>query len=437
MSNESKEPKKLFIFEDEKYKDFYPITLLRPFYFLRPGIRPLYKVISNNFAGYNTNLFCREKLGGLISEQTEVPVNKSDFSNTAVTILINGRLRADPSLFLALQEADTDVLVLSKGELVGAKIFGGLSSEEIDLLKKMDFDALIDKLKKRAKVMEIETSFYNYLWDVVNDIERAIDDDVAYLKKGPDFNDSFITGGSKDISMAFPGVVFINGENIKISRDAQILPGAVLNGSDGPIYIDREVFIEPHTYLIGPVYVGPESRLVGGKITGCSIGPVCRVGGEVEESIIQGYSNKYHAGFLGHAYVGEWVNFGAMTTNSDLRNDYKNVKVSINGELIDTGFLKIGSFIGDFTKTAIGTLLNTGINIGIACNILGNGLVAEKEIPSFTWYAAGRQHEYKIPKALETIKKSMARRRVELNQPMKDNLEEIFNNRLNRENKIE
>ena len=123
-----------------------------------------------------------------------------------------------------------------------------------------------------------------------------------------------------------------------------------------------------------------------------------------------------------------------MTTNSDLRNDYKNVKVSVNGEIIDTGCLKIGSFIGDFTKTAIGTLLNTGINIGIACNILGNGLVAEKEIPSFTWFVAGRKHEYRLSKALVTIEKSMSRRKIKLNQSLKGYLEDISINRLGREN---
>lgn len=427
--------KELFIFEDNQNVNFYPLTLLRPAYFLRPGIRYLFEVISNNFDGYNTNLYCRKNLDGLISKQTNNQVNRIDFSDADETVLVNGRLRPDKNLFEALKKADTDVLVLSKGELVGAKIFGGLPADEIDLLVNTNIDGLIDSLKKRTAVMEIEIGFYNYLWDVVNDVERAIENDVTYLKKNPVISESFILGSSKDISMAFPGVVFINGENIIISRDAQILPGAVLNGSDGPICIDSQVFIEPHTYLIGPVYVGPQSILVGGKITGCSIGPVCRVGGEVEESIIQGYSNKYHAGFLGHAYVGEWVNFGAMTTNSDLRNDYKNVKVSVNGEIIDTGYLKVGSFIGDYTKTAIGTLLNTGINIGLACNILGNGLVADKEIPSFTWYAAGRMHEYRLSKALETIEKSMARRKVELSQPLKDNLEEASQNRLNQINR--
>ncbi|MCP4706706.1 MAG: hypothetical protein GY865_19080 [candidate division Zixibacteria bacterium] len=434
MPNGSKE---LFVFEDNQYVNFNPLTLLRPIYFLRPGIRSLYEVISDNFPEYNTNLFCRENLSGLVVENTSCSVNKTKFPEIAETILINGRLKANRNLFEALQKADTDVLILSKGELVGAKIFGGLTEDEMSLLVKMSFDELIEKMKKRAEVMEIEIGFYNYLWDIVNDIERAIENDVTYLKNSKKFSESFITGAGKDISMAFPGVVFINGENIMISRDARILPGAVLNGSDGPIFIDNDVFIEPHTYLIGPVYVGPKSILVGGKITGCSIGPVCRVGGEVEESVIQGYSNKYHAGFLGHAYVGEWVNFGAMTTNSDLRNDYKNVKVSINGEVIDTGFLKIGSFIGDFTKTAIGTLLNTGINIGIACNILGKGLVVDKEIPSFTWYAEGRMHEYRLSKALVTIEKSMTRRKVELGQPMKDNLELISNRRLVHDNKNE
>jgi len=430
-------PQELFIFEDNRFVNFYPITLLRPAYFLRPGIRYLYETMANSFAEYNTNLFCRKKLCGLVSEKTACPVNKTVFPNTEGTVLLNGRLRPEPNLFAALHKADANVLILSKGELVGAKIFGALSLEEIGFLIEMNFDGLINKLKDRAEVMEIEIGFYNYLWDLVDDIDRAVGDDVSYLKKSQDISESFIIGSGKDISMAFPGVVFINGENILISRDARILPGVVLNGSDGPIYIDSEVFVEPHTYLIGPVYVGPKSRLVGGKITGCSIGPVCRIGGEVEESIIQGYSNKYHAGFLGHAYVGEWVNFGAITTNSDLRNDYKNVRASVHGEIIDTGRLKVGSFIGDFTKTAIGTLLNTGINIGIACNILGNGLVAEKEIPSFTWYSSGRKHEYKIPKALETMEKSMVRRGIKLSQPLKDNLQEIFRNRLNHESNSE
>ena len=137
--------------------------------------------------------------------------------------------------------------------------------------------------------------------------------------------------------------------------------------------------------------MGAKSILLGAKCReGNSIGPVCRVGGEVEESIIQGYSNKYHDGFLGHAYVGEWVNLGALTTNSDLKNDYGNVEVMMPGKRpIDTGSTKVGSLIGDHTKTSIGTLLNTGSYVGAMTLIMATGKPLPKTIPSFAWFIEG------------------------------------------------
>jgi hypothetical protein len=117
---------------------------------------------------------------------------------------------------------------------------------------------------------------------------------------------------------------------------------------------------------------------------------MCRIGGEVEESIIQGYSNKYHDGFLGHAYVGQWVNLGALTTNSDLKNDYTAVSVILDGrEGIDTGSTKVGSLIGDHTKTSIGTLLNTGAYVGAMTVIAATGKPLPKFIPSFAWFLEG------------------------------------------------
>ena len=117
---------------------------------------------------------------------------------------------------------------------------------------------------------------------------------------------------------------------------------------------------------------------------------MCRVGGEVEESIIQGYSNKYHDGFLGHAYVGEWVNLGALTTNSDLKNDYSNVSMVLDGRTpISTGSTKVGSLIGDHAKTSIGTLLNTGAYVGAMTVIVATGKPLPKFIPSFAWFMEG------------------------------------------------
>ena len=166
------------------------------------------------------------------------------------------------------------------------------------------------------------------------------------------FSDHAAVWGSKD--------------QVYVAPTAEVQPFVCIDTTGGPVTIDEGAVINPQTRIEGPAYIGPKSMIVGGKIReGCSFGPVCRVGGEVEESIIHGYSNKYHDGFLGHAYVGEWVNLGALTTNSDLKNDYGSVSVTLDGRNpINTGSTKVGSLIGDHTKTSIGTLFNTGSYVG-------------------------------------------------------------------------
>jgi hypothetical protein len=169
--------------------------------------------------------------------------------------------------------------------------------------------------------------------------------------------------------------------------------------------------------------------LLGAKCReGNSIGPVCRIGGEVEESIIQGYSNKYHDGFLGHAYVGEWVNLGALTTNSDLKNDYSDVSVMLDGKhAIDTGSRKVGSLIGDHTKTSIGTLLNTGSYVGAMTLIAGTGKPLPKFIPSFAWFLEGVVTKgFGKRKLFETAGIAMGRRGFEWTPALETMWEEIF-----------
>jgi hypothetical protein len=157
-----------------------------------------------------------------------------------------------------------------------------------------------------------------------------------------------------------------------------------------------------------------DTLIDGAKIrAGCSIGPVCKVGGEVEESIFHSYSNKHHDGFLGHAYVGEWVNLGALTTNSDLKNDYGNVQVTLPGKRpIDTGSTKVGSLIGDHTKTSIGTLLNTGSYVGAMGLLLATGKPLAKFIPSFAWLVDGLVTKgFGKAKLYETAAIAMGRRK--------------------------
>ena len=188
----------------------------------------------------------------------------------------------------------------------------------------------------------------------------------------------------------------------------------VIDAEHGPVYLDEGVEVHPFTRIEGPCYVGRNSILLGCKCReGNSIGPMCRVGGEVEESIIHGYSNKYHDGFLGHAYVGQWVNLGAMTTNSDLKNDYSSVSIILDGRTpVSTGSTKVGALIGDHAKTSIGTLLNTGAYLGAMTIIATNGKLLPKFIPSFGWYIEGAVTKgFGKQKLYSTAKVAMSRRK--------------------------
>jgi UDP-N-acetylglucosamine diphosphorylase/glucosamine-1-phosphate N-acetyltransferase len=178
------------------------------------------------------------------------------------------------------------------------------------------------------------------------------------------------------------------------------------------VVIDREAAVNAFTRLEGPCYIGPRTHVLGARIrAGTTLGPNCRIGGEVEASIVHGHSNKYHDGFLGHSYVGEWVNLGAGTSNSDLRNDYGEVTVTVAGQPVSTGLTKVGCFLGDHTKSGLGTLLNTGANAGVFCNLLPTGTLLPKHIPSFcSWWNGSLAPSANVPRLLETASEVMRRR---------------------------
>ncbi len=160
---------------------------------------------------------------------------------------------------------------------------------------------------------------------------------------------------------------------------------------------------------------------------GTSLGPNCRIGGEVESSIIQGSTNKYHEGFLGHSYLGEWVNFGAGTHTSDLRNDYGEVKMTINGMHMATGRKKVGSFVGDHTRTGLGSLINTGTNVGVFGNLLPAGELLPKFVPSFSWVEHGRLADLAdLPALFATAEKVMERRGEEFGEARRTLFQAIY-----------
>jgi UDP-N-acetylglucosamine diphosphorylase/glucosamine-1-phosphate N-acetyltransferase len=270
-------------------------------------------------------------------------------------------------------------------------------------LRTASLEELIASAREILPAAGIEVPRWNYAWDLVlaSPQQLAADFQAAGRSgiEGKVEEPSAIRGSRKDVYIA-PGVL--------------VHPMVVIDAANGPVYLDEGAEIHPFTRIEGPCYVGKKSILLGAKCReGNSIGPVCRLGGEVEESIIQGYSNKYHDGFLGHAYVGEWVNLGALTTNSDLKNDYSTVEVILDGKTpIDTGSTKVGALIGDHTKTSIGTLFNTGAYVGAMCLIAGTGKPLPKFIPSFAWFLEGVVTKgFGKGKLYQTARTAMGRRK--------------------------
>jgi UDP-N-acetylglucosamine diphosphorylase/glucosamine-1-phosphate N-acetyltransferase len=203
----------------------------------------------------------------------------------------------------------------------------------------------------------------------------------------------------------------VNDANVWFGRNVALSPGAVLDGSKGPVILADGCVIGANAVLQGPCYVGPSSQVSAHAHirAGTTIGPLCKVGGEVSNSILMGFTNKAHEGFLGDSYIGEWVNLGAGSTTSNLKNTYGEVTMPVDGQLVKTGRQFLGSLIGDHTKSAIGTRFMTGSYIGYCSMIATSGYVP-RFVPSYTFLTDSGAGPYRMEKATEMMKLVFNRR---------------------------
>lgn len=195
-------------------------------------------------------------------------------------------------------------------------------------------------------------------------------------------------------------------DNMRVNNTAKISPQAVLDATNGPIVIEAGVRIGAFSIVQGPAYIGANTQLDRCSFSNSIAGTECRLGGEIADSIIGNYSNKHHEGFLGHSLVGDWVNLGALTTTSDLKNNYGEVRLTYREEFFATDSIKFGAIIGDYVKTAIGTLLSTGTVIDLGSSIFGEPN-RSGYIKPFTW---GKNLSYEPEKFLTDAGRMMARR---------------------------
>ncbi|MBN2169777.1 MAG: hypothetical protein JW819_00485 [Candidatus Krumholzibacteriota bacterium] len=216
-------------------------------------------------------------------------------------------------------------------------------------------------------------------------------------------------------------------ERVFLADGVALAPGVVLDATGGPVLLDRDVAIGANALVQGPAYLGPGTRVKPQSLIlhGVFTGPQCRLGGEVEASQFQGFANKQHHGFLGHAAVGEWVNLGAGVTNSDLKNTYSAVRVRQGGRETDTGRLFVGCCLGDHVKVGIQGRLGTGSVLAPFCNWFGADF-PPRYLPPFTWGDDGALAEHRLDDALRTARVVMSRRGRELDPALASIYRELF-----------
>jgi UDP-N-acetylglucosamine diphosphorylase/glucosamine-1-phosphate N-acetyltransferase len=393
-------------------RNFDPVGLSRPLFELQCGITNLAEKLIARTQPAEVACFVPDYLAEVYRTECAWCVNDLAALAGDDLLLVNARVKADSLTIEA--DGPSEIGLAEDGTLLYARV----GADDLGKIEGACIASWIDKAREVLPTVQANLPTWNYAWDLMLANPEELTADFAALGR------SGIEG-----SVEQPNAIRGSAKDVFIAPGAVIHPMVVFDAEHGPIYIDENVEVHPFTRIEGPCYVGKGSILLGAKCReGNYIGPSCRIGGEVEESIIQGYSNKYHDGFLGHAYVGQWVNLGAQTTNSDLKNDYSTVSVILDGRRpVDTGSTKVGSLIGDHTKTSIGTLFNTGSVAGAMAIIMATGEPLPKFIPSFAWFLKGVTTKgFGRKKLYETARTAMSRRGKEFTDAHEAMFEAIF-----------
>ncbi|MEX0746355.1 MAG: putative sugar nucleotidyl transferase [Rhodothermales bacterium] len=407
----------LCVFEDDLIDHLLPIVHTRAVYDVRIGMRSQLTAIRDAFERPPTVLHARRIVAGITALENDLPVNQ--VAGGANVLFVNGRwipeegeqlnrIRrttqgSEPRLFLSGDEVVAAWVPnaranLARGDALGEETFEGILREDLG-----------------------EVRFIRRLWDLQNELEAAIRRDFALLTKG-------LYIYERPGVIVQEGAILAASEQIYIGSGSVVRPGAILNAEYGPIYIGENVEIKEAGIIKGPAFVGSKSVIMtDADIECCSFGHLCKVGGQVEETIFDSLSNKAHSGFLGNAYIGRWCNLGADTNNSNLKNDYGKVKMydAVAGDFEASGRQFLGLVMGDHSKTGINTMFNTGTVVGVFCNLFGAGFMP-RFIPCFSWGGAGEFQEYRLDKALRVAEAVMARRDRSLSDAERENLTAVF-----------
>jgi UDP-N-acetylglucosamine diphosphorylase / glucose-1-phosphate thymidylyltransferase / UDP-N-acetylgalactosamine diphosphorylase / glucosamine-1-phosphate N-acetyltransferase / galactosamine-1-phosphate N-acetyltransferase len=383
----------LYLYDDPRATTFEPFALTRP--------------VSELCAGAIVTRRRWATVAGEPVTGTIVPEHLQDFSEfdapPAVTRILPARARIANSRCIPLLTAGPPEDVWTcQGRVAAVRL--GRSLDPSSLAK--DGARLETLVPTEARSAEIPGRWVDDVWDYVRDLPAQLSDDIPRLA----------TGLSLDGGVAAHATC-LGQHPLFVERGAIIEPHTVFDLHNGPVLVRSRATVHAFTRVVGPCFIGEATSVTADRIAASSVGEHCKVHGEFSVSIVLGYSNKSHDGFIGHSYLGRWVNVGAGTITSNLKNTYGRVQLWTPGGVRDTGLTFLGAFLGDYVRTGIGVRLTTGSVLGAGANFFG--VAAPKIIPPFAWGEHSPFATFALPKLLEVAERQMARRQVSLTDSAK------------------
>lgn len=385
-------------FEDTYSSQLKPLTLTRPVWDLRIGILTILEKwdhsLKPDLISWKTDSYLEEVF------------NPPSLNEKDPCLYINSRFLPSKKLIDKIEALKTGEALTVNDDLVAFlanKPIKNFGTEYSDISRKTE--------------LEFETPCLKYLWDLLNLNSDEIESDIRLLELTP----------SKLKNIAPNNIV--NPEKIFKDDSAVLEPGVILMADKGPIYIGKNCVIEAGAIIKGPVAICDNAtvKMRARVYDASTIGPHCKVGGEVSNSVFHSYSNKAHDGFAGNSLFGQWCNLGADSNTSNLKNNYDLVKIKDweTKRPYEDGVQFFGTVMGDHSKTSINTMLNTGTVCGVSSNIFQPGF-PPKYIRSFTWLDGMRNPRFRLDKALEAMQMMMKRRKIELSPAYQKMMKHLF-----------
>jgi UDP-N-acetylglucosamine diphosphorylase/glucosamine-1-phosphate N-acetyltransferase len=394
----------LYFYDDVRARQFEPFALTRPVSELRAGTSLIRKRWERATSFSSAGFISSPHLANF-EEGTAPPAVATKTEIPAGSVIVNARCVIP--LDVKLDRFD---LLMCEGMTAAVRLARSMPVSQF-----ADGSIDLGSIQTSLGGKKIKGRWVNEVWDFVGSLTEQLAEDIPHR------------AGSLQLRAPLDTTV-VGKEKVFIEEGAEIGPQVVLDASAGPILIRKGAVIAPFTHLIGPIAIGRDSHVLGDRVASSSIGDHCKVRGEFSNTIVLGHSNKGHAGFVGHSYLGRWVNLGAMTTTSNLKNTYAPVQLWTPGGMKDTGQQFLGTFFGDHAKTGIGTMLTTGTVIGAGANVFG-GHMPPRVVPPFAWGDGEPYDTYDVTRFLVVAERVMLRREVKLSDKERKQLGEAHKRR--------